>query len=235
VPERRPNLVIGGNVVKPSGAVKLVGIWLDEKLTFKQQAAAAVAKGQEWMVNFRRLGRVAGGVGMAYIRQLYLAICVPRMLYGAEVWLAPVYQRDRGANRQKDTHAPVRKLASIQLKAARLMVGGMVSSPGNLLNTHADLLPMNLVIDKLLQKAALCYVTLPPTHPLYDAVANVTRFGHVKKHPSLLHFLMTAYADVRQGAVEQIPAVRARASWEAPLDVRVASSKEEVKDLAMGC
>ncbi|KAJ7342559.1 hypothetical protein DFH08DRAFT_811643 [Mycena albidolilacea] len=109
------------NVVKPSGAVKLVGIWLDEKLIFKQQAAVAVAKGQEWMVNSRRLRHIVGG---ADIQQLYLAICVPRMLYGVEVWLVPVYQQDQGANRQKDTCALVRKLTSIQLKAARLMVGG---------------------------------------------------------------------------------------------------------------
>ncbi|KAJ6469934.1 hypothetical protein C8R45DRAFT_837005, partial [Mycena sanguinolenta] len=110
-------------------------------LTFKEQAAAAVAKGQEWIINFRRLGRVAGGVGMTHIRQLYLAICVPRMLYGAEVWLAPCHQRDPGANRWKDTRAAVKKLASIQLRAARLAVGGMVSLPGDLLNAHADLLP----------------------------------------------------------------------------------------------
>ncbi|KAF7337390.1 RNA-directed DNA polymerase from transposon X-element [Mycena sanguinolenta] len=199
-PEKRPNLVIDGHVVKPSTAVKLVGIWLDEKLTFKEQAAAAVAKGQEWVVNFKRLGRVAGGAGMNHIRQLYLAICIPRMLYGAE-----------------DTRATVKKLASIQLRAARLIVGGMISSPGDLLDAHADLLPINLVIDKQLQKAALRYATLPPTHPLYAAVANVARYGH----------------DVRQKTVEEIPAARMAADWTAGLDVQVAESKEEAKEWAM--
>jgi hypothetical protein len=67
VPEKRPNVVIGSNVVKPSKAVKLVGIWLDKTLTWKEQAAASVAKGQEWIINFRRLSQVAGGVGMTYI------------------------------------------------------------------------------------------------------------------------------------------------------------------------
>ncbi|KAJ6470023.1 hypothetical protein C8R45DRAFT_797681, partial [Mycena sanguinolenta] len=136
-----PDLVIGGSIVKPSKAVKLVGIWLDEALTWKEQAAVAVAKGQEWIINFRRLSQVAGGVGATYIRQLYLAICVPRMLYGAEVWLAPVRQRARGVNRRKDTRAVIKKISSIQLRAARLMLGGMVSSPGDMLNAHADLLP----------------------------------------------------------------------------------------------
>ncbi|KAF7346431.1 RNA-directed DNA polymerase from transposon X-element [Mycena sanguinolenta] len=233
VPEKRPNLVIDGHDVRPSKAVKLVGIWLDENLTFKEQAAAAVAKGQEWVVNFKRLGKVTGGVGTSYIRQLYLAICIPRMLYGAEVWLVPTRQRVQGANRKRDTRAAVKKLASIQLKAARLIVGGMASSPGDLLDAHADLLPMNLAVDKILQKAALRYATLPRTHPLHDAVAKVVRYGHVKKHPSPLHFLMTAYKDVRQGLVEEIPAVRMEPKWRAPLEVRVAESKEEAKEAAL--
>ncbi|KAJ7105069.1 hypothetical protein C8R43DRAFT_822879, partial [Mycena crocata] len=134
--------------VKPSAAVKLVGIWIDAKLTWREQGAAAIAKGHEWLVNFRRLARVSGGVGATYIRQLYLAICVPRMFYGAEIFLAPVYQRTRGANQQKDTRAIVKKLGSIQLRAARLMVGGMVSSPGDMLNAHADLPPIHLAIDR---------------------------------------------------------------------------------------
>ncbi|KAJ7653535.1 hypothetical protein DFH06DRAFT_994305, partial [Mycena polygramma] len=148
VPEARPNVVLNGVVVKPTKAVKLVGIWLDEKLTFREQGAAALAKGQEWLVNFRRLARMARGVGAAYIRQLYLAICMPRMFYGAEIWLAPVRQRVRGANRIRDGRATVKKLASVQLKAARMIVGGMVSSPGDMLDAHADLPPMHLAIDR---------------------------------------------------------------------------------------
>jgi hypothetical protein len=87
-------------------------------------------------------------------------------------------------------------------------LGRMVSSPGNLMNMHADMLPTSLVIDKLLRKAATHYATLPKTHPLHAAVRNTTCFQHVKRHPSLLHFLMNAYTDVQQGLVEVIPAAR---------------------------
>jgi hypothetical protein len=37
MPEKRPDLVINGVVVKPSQVVKLVGISLDEGLMFKEQ------------------------------------------------------------------------------------------------------------------------------------------------------------------------------------------------------
>ncbi|KAJ6558831.1 hypothetical protein DFH09DRAFT_1485926 [Mycena vulgaris] len=67
--------------------------------------AAALGKGHEWLVNFRRLARVSGGAGMTYVRWLYLGICVPRVFYGAEVWSAPTHQREIGANRKKSEPA----------------------------------------------------------------------------------------------------------------------------------
>ncbi|KAJ7645343.1 hypothetical protein B0H17DRAFT_898619, partial [Mycena rosella] len=225
---KRPNLVINGVTIKPSNAVKLVGIWLEEGLTFKVQGAAMLAKGHEWIVTFRRLAQVSKGVGLAYVRRLYLAICLPHMFYGAEISLAPVHQQVRGANRRRDGRAVVSKMASIQL----LIVGGMVSSPGDMLNTHADLLPIHLAVDKLLHKAALRYATLPETHPLYEAIRNAG-LRHVKKHLHPLHFLMNAYRDVKQHMVEEIPATRRAAGWRPQIDVCVAANKEEAKEWAL--
>ncbi|KAJ7747561.1 hypothetical protein B0H16DRAFT_1320349, partial [Mycena metata] len=233
VPEPRPELVINGVRVKPSKAVKLVGVWLDENLTFKQQGAAAIARGHEWLVQFRRLTKLSGGAGPRQIHRFWTSICLPGIMYASEVWLPPLHQRETGANRRRDGRGIVTKLASIQRRAMNMVVGGMASSPGDLIEAHADILPMNLLIDKHLQKAALRYATLPETHPLHRAIRNVVCYGHVKKHPSPLHFLMTAYKDVRQGKVEVIPAVRVDAFWEAPVDVRVASSKEEAKEWAL--
>ncbi|KAJ7080902.1 hypothetical protein B0H15DRAFT_953255 [Mycena belliarum] len=44
---------------------------------------------------------------------------------------------------------------------------------------------------------------------------------------------MNAYKDVKQDLVEEIPGVRRRSGWKAPLDVRVAPSKDEAKAWAM--
>ncbi|KAJ7083399.1 hypothetical protein B0H15DRAFT_762694, partial [Mycena belliarum] len=128
--------------------------------------------------------------------------------------------------------AIIKKLASIQLRAAKLITGGMSSSPGDLLIAHADLLPVHLTVDKLLQKAALRYATLPPTHPLHASVANAGR-RHVKKHPHALHFLMNAYRDVKQHLVEEIPVARRSLGWRPPIDVLVAPNKEEAKVRAL--
>jgi hypothetical protein len=148
------------------------------------------------------------------------------MFYGAEIFLAPVHQRRRGENRVRDNRGIVKKLRSIQRRVAIMIVGGMTSSPGDILDVHADLPPIHLAIDRHLHKAALRYASLPNTHPLHKAVANASK-RHVKKHPSPLHFLMNAYPNVRQGHVEMVVAVRKTAAWKPRVDVRVASSKEE--------
>ncbi|KAJ7676125.1 hypothetical protein B0H17DRAFT_850223, partial [Mycena rosella] len=75
-----------------------------------------------------------------YVRWLYLAICVPHILYSAEVWLVLAHQREKG----KDGCMIVKRLTLVQLQATRLIVGGIVSSPGDMLDVHADLPPMNL-------------------------------------------------------------------------------------------
>lgn len=98
------------------------------------------------------------------------------------------------------------------MRAARLIVGGMVSSPGDLMCAHADLPPVHLAVDKLLQKAAVRYATLPPTHPLYDAIKNAGQ-RHVRGHPHPLHFPTNGYKDVRQHLVEEIPAVLRPIGW----------------------
>ncbi|KAJ7706967.1 hypothetical protein B0H17DRAFT_863850, partial [Mycena rosella] len=137
-----------GVVIKPSKAVKLVGIWLDEKLTFQVQGTTMLMKGHEWLVTFHRLAKVSRGVALAYMWHLYLSICLLRMFYSAEVSLALIQQCVRGANRRQNGRGVMKKLGSVQLRAARLIVGGMVSSPGNIRNAHTDLIPIHLAVDK---------------------------------------------------------------------------------------
>ncbi|KAJ7107076.1 hypothetical protein C8R44DRAFT_941591 [Mycena epipterygia] len=133
--------------VKASKAVKLVGIWLDKGLTFKEQGVVAVGKGHEWLVVFQRIANISKGIAPWLIRQFYLVICMPHMFYGAEVFLAPVYQQKHRANQKKDNWAVIKKFWSIQLKATRMIVGRMISSPGDLLDVHADLPLMHLATD----------------------------------------------------------------------------------------
>jgi ribonuclease HI len=205
--------------------VKLLGIHIDQELRWKEQAAAALGKGQDWLVQFGRLARVSKGVSMKYVRRLYISIALPRMLYGADIFLAPA-QHNPGATLKKDNRAVIAKISSVQRRAAVMITGAMSATPGDMLDVHANLLLVHILVDKLLHQAALRFATLPPTHPLYEAVKNAAR-RHVKRHLTPLHYLMNNYAGLKPHLVETVTAVRMKPSWTPRLAVRIAGSKEK--------
>jgi ribonuclease HI len=105
----------------------------------------------------------------------------------------------------------------------------MSSSPADALDAHAHLLPVHLLIDKILHRAALRFATLPPTHLLYEAVKNAA-LRHVKRHPTPLHYLLNNYPGLKPHLVETIAATRMKPTWTPNLAIRVANTKEKAKE-----
>jgi hypothetical protein len=106
-------LVIGNNHIEPKSSIKFLGIHVDQGLWWKEQCASAIAKGQDWLIQFSRLARASGGVLTWYVRQLYLAIAVPQMLYVVDIFLTP-YKCAKSADTHKSEQAIINKLAAIQ-------------------------------------------------------------------------------------------------------------------------
>ena len=171
-------MIINGHRIKSQPVVKLLGIHINNELRWKEQAAAALGKGQDWLIQFGRLAKVSKGTSTRNIHQLYIAIALPQMLYGADIFLTPT-QHNPGATLKKDNRAIITKLRSVQRRAAIMITGAMVTTAGDVLDAHANLLPIHLLIDKNLHRAAIRFATLPTTHPLHGAVKNAARH-HMK-------------------------------------------------------
>ncbi|KAJ6615794.1 hypothetical protein B0H10DRAFT_1663272, partial [Mycena sp. CBHHK59/15] len=75
--------------IKSRLSIKLLGVHIDRELQWKPQCASALAKGHEWLARFSRLSRTSRGIAARPMRHLYLSICVPQMLYAADVFLSP--------------------------------------------------------------------------------------------------------------------------------------------------
>jgi len=105
----------------------------------------------------------------------------------------------------------------------------MATTLGDLLDAHADLLPIPLLIDKLLHQVVLRFATLPPTHPLYKAVENAAKC-HVKRHPTPLHYLMNNYSGLKPHLMETIKPVRMTSGWTPKLATQIADSKDKAKE-----
>lgn len=103
-----------GEKKKSQSQVKLLGIILDEHLTFKEHIAKALAKANRASGLIARLGGVKNGMcGMA-IRSLYLACVRPIFEYGIEVWNFAIQSKDKDRFRSIQGNCLKRALGAVK-------------------------------------------------------------------------------------------------------------------------
>ena len=123
---------------------------------------------------------------------MFISVALPRILYVADIWGIPK-PINKTATNKRSTCMAVSKLASTQRAGVLAVTGGLQTTPNDVLDIHAHLLPTHLEIDKICHRAATRIATLPPAHPLYKPVRNrATR--RTRRHKSPLHQLMQNYA-----------------------------------------
>lgn len=210
--EKGEPIDLGEHIVEISDSVKLLGIHIDSALRWTIQLHEAIKKGQQWINAFRRVSKTSGGVAAPVVRQYYRSIAIPRMLYGAEVWLLPQRTRTKnGKGTREISKATITKLTTIQRQAAIIITGAMRTTATDTLEYHANLLPMRLQITLIQHRAALRLCTIPDTHPLYPKVRKASRF-RIKRHRGPIEELIQMFK-LKPEQIETINAVRQDPKW----------------------
>lgn len=223
--QKRLPITILGREITPKQAHLFLGLIVDEELRFKEQAARALAKGMTWAAQFRRLSKTAQGMGGKFTRQLFLSVAIPRMLYAVDIFCTPIRGQKGTAKQAKGSLGMARKMATVQRMAALQITGGMKSSPTDMLNAHADLMPFQLLINKLCVRSALRLATIPKTHPLFKHVRSAAN-RHIGRHRSPLHSLMQAF-NIKPDTMEKIEPVRHNPKWKISFKTHIAASKDD--------
>src|SRR5277367_1039173 len=83
----------------------------------------------------------------------------------------------------------VKKLESIQIKAAIQATGALRTTPSDLLFAHADMVPMKRLIKSLCRRAAIRLATLDRHHPLHHTIQKAAG-SYPKTHTSPLHDIL---------------------------------------------
>jgi hypothetical protein len=107
-------LVLGRQRVPSVETAKFLGVIVDNKLNWKAQCAAALAKGHAWLIQFAWITRASKGATAKYVRKLYLSITIPRMLYAADIFLTPQWKMNTRSTDGKSSQGIINKLASVQ-------------------------------------------------------------------------------------------------------------------------
>ncbi|KAJ3554396.1 hypothetical protein NM688_g3131 [Phlebia brevispora] len=215
--ELGPSLTLDRTTIAPARNYKFLGVKVDHKLSWKAQVDHALDRGERWLTLFRRVAGVKRGIPLRIAKRLYLAVAVPRFLYAADVFLIPPHSAS-------NIGYAIRRLSQIHRQALLIMTGGMKTTPNEIMEAHADILPLRLLIDQICHRATARLCTLPPTHPLYPLVRRAAG-RYVKRHRSNLHELFHRY-QLKPSDVETIRTARRTPYWKSRFKTEIAKNDD---------
>jgi len=124
------------------------------------------------------------------MRQLYLAVALPKMTYGINVWYLPP-RKPAGATKNKESVSVLKSLQKIQCIATLAINGGLCTTPMDLLDAHTGILPLELALSKACHRAIVQILTLSKAHPLFQIVRS-TKCVASRKHQGPIDYLIAS-------------------------------------------
>lgn len=175
-----PNETSTQITVKTANKYKYLGVILEPSLHWLLHHQKVIAKVTWWVNQVSRLSRTSGGLPPKRIRQLYTMVAIPIFTYAADIWFTDIHSTQTGS-KCLGSVALAKKLTSVQRQATRTITGSLRTAAGDILEAHANLIPIDLLFRKILFRAATRLASLPSSHPLYHPIRqSAKRF--VKKH-----------------------------------------------------
>lgn len=211
-------------VVNTVSTYKYLGVVFDSGLRWTAHYQKVIASATWWSFQVARLSRISGGMPPSRIRQLYNTVAVPAFTYAADVWYTGIHQSPSGRKRLGSV-AVTKKLIPVQRRAAKLVTGSLSTTAGDVLDAHANLLPVDLLFHKVLFRAAVRLASLPRSHPLHSPVRR-TAARYVKRHRSSLHHLFHI-TGVIPSSVETVDPARRPPSYRPSFTTHIPKNKDE--------
>ena len=210
--------------VKTVASYKYLGVIFDPRLRWTLQHAKVLASATFWSSQVWRIAKASNGLSIKDTRQLYNTVSVPGFTYAAEVWYTGLHKPSEGSN-MKGLVAITNKLKSMQCKVAIAITGALSSTAGDILDAHANILPIDLLFHKVLFRATVRILSLPASHPLHAAVRKANRH-QVKRHRSPLHNLLFL-SKLKPGDVETIYPIRRKPNYVPSFTQYILGSKDD--------
>ena len=113
----------------------------------------------------------------------------------------------------------------VQQIATLHITGAMQTTATDLLDAHADLLPIRLALDRHSHNAALHLLSLPDNHPLHPHIHRATQ--PIKRYKSPLHRLLQAH-NLKAGELETIHPNRLHPAWAPPFHTSLQNEEEVI-------
>ena len=140
--------------IKLAESHKFLGVIFDQELQWNTQAERVIAKATKWTLASRRLTRPATSISPWQMRQLYQVVAMPSFTYMVDVWFMLIF-KEPDAGKSSGSVGVARKLSSVQRMAMTAIMGALCTSASDVLEVHANLLPIELLLHRACHRATL--------------------------------------------------------------------------------
>ena len=210
--------------IKSVQSHRFLGVMFDPKLRWKVQNERAARLAETWINLVRRLAQTSSGLSARGMRQLYVAIAIPKMTYAADVWYTLPHKANELSINQTGSVKLTNRIQSAQRRAVISMLGAMQSTAGDVLNAHAQLPPPHLLFLAVLIRSATRLLSLPNSHPLHKPTQLAIK-RQVKRHRSPLHTLF-ATTGLQPKRYETILPARRRRNYKVLGEIHIDDGRE---------
>lgn len=149
-------LLIGDEPLPPSTNSRILGVFIDSTLTFKDHKRHVIAAGKAATMVASGMVKVNSGIKLPLMRRLYVTTVCAKTDYAAIVW-----------HKAGQHGAVISGLQTVQNLAARQMLGAFRTTSHLALAFDANLPSPSERLDRVVFRAAARLLTLPESHPMY--------------------------------------------------------------------
>ena len=165
IDKTNPNGTTTHNIITTPTGYKYLGMIFGPKLNWRAHASKVVTKATKWTQPLWRLARWTGGIPPRKIHQLYNMVAVPAFTYTSDVWYIPPFKLTHKRN-SLGSVSVTKILHSVQGQVAQFITGGLKGTAYDILEAHAYIPPVDLLLRKTQMSAATHICMLPTSHPL---------------------------------------------------------------------
>lgn len=154
--------------------MRVLGVWVDPKLTWKAHIQKASQKGNAAYEALTRITASTWGPSMKRSRLLYTAVVRPTILYGAQTWSI------RGDGKQL-TASTLQPLIKLQNSCLRRITGGYKRTPRAALERETAIAPLNIYTDMISLQRTLTVASHPVESKIQEALNDIHRSACVPR------------------------------------------------------
>jgi hypothetical protein len=131
------------------------------------------------------------GLSANFMRRLYIMVAIPKMTYRLDIWYTPPHKA-LGKRKNSGSVKALQEFSKLQRLTTIAINGALRSLPTDLLDTHAGVLPIDLLLKKICFRSLVRVCSLPPSNPVSFQVLKYFA-KPAKTHHTNIQLLLTLF------------------------------------------